>query len=271
MGIWFNLFQKEKFTKQWRTIKTQTPKLYLNSRLNIESPNYFFLIEFYKELIKNINETIGIHQKHDENELTITSKKESISEIDQQLNELLSNHQKDIDALVSIEAELPSLGVDLLNHAIQSRLFLAGEDDLQRFIEYIPDNIPWQDNAIPQFKEAAKKFLETFSVISVTSLSIKNGFPLSPNLFDLVVIDEASQCDIASAIPLIFRGKQLVVIGDPLQLKHISKVEAYEEKYLQEHSSAICLEELTLAQSLSLQLALGLGLWQWRYRQSRST
>jgi len=51
-------------------------------------------------------------------------------------------------------------------------------------------------------------------------------------LFDIVVIDEASQCDIASALPLILRAKQLVVIGDPMQLKHISKVQSYEEKYI---------------------------------------
>src|SRR5690606_33908891 len=49
----------------------------------------------------------------------------------------------------------------------------------------------------------------------------------------LPIFDEASQCDVASALPLILRAKQLVVIGDPMQLKHISKVQTYEEKYIQ--------------------------------------
>jgi hypothetical protein len=35
--------------------------------------------------------------------------------------------------------------------------------------------------------------------------------------FDLVVIDEASQCDIASALPLLYRAKRSVIIGDPQQ------------------------------------------------------
>ena len=38
------------------------------------------------------------------------------------------------------------------------------------------------------------------------------------------VIDEASQCDIASALPLLFRAKQVVILGDLKQLPHISKV-----------------------------------------------
>ena len=66
-------------------------------------------------------------------------------------------------------------------------------------------------------------------------MSAKAAFPLKDELFDMVVIDEASQCDIASAIPLILRTKQLVVIGDPLQLKHISMVNDYEETFIKEH------------------------------------
>ena len=57
---------------------------------------------------------------------------------------------------------------------------------------------------------------------AVTSLSANGRIPLEPGFFDLVVIDEASQCDIASAIPLLFRAKSAVIIGDPKQLKHIS-------------------------------------------------
>ena len=56
----------------------------------------------------------------------------------------------------------------------------------------------------------------------VTNLSAKQSFPLKSNLFDLLIIDEASQCDIVSALPLFYRAKQVVIIGDPHQLKHIS-------------------------------------------------
>ncbi len=57
---------------------------------------------------------------------------------------------------------------------------------------------------------------------AVTSLSAKGKVPFEPGHFDLVVFDEASQCDIASALPLLYRAKRAVVIGDPKQLSHIS-------------------------------------------------
>ena len=95
---------------------------------------------------------------------------------------------------------------------------------------YLPDNIPWKDEDYAVFIHTANDFLDIFKLCSVTSLSTKNAFPLEKELFDMVVIDEASQCDIASAIPLIMRTKQLVVIGDPMQLRHISAVKTDEEQ-----------------------------------------
>ena len=67
----------------------------------------------------------------------------------------------------------------------------------------------------------------------VTNLSARNSLPLEPNLFDLLVIDEASQCDIASAIPLLYRSKRVAIIGDPFQLRHITKVEQRRDNQLQ--------------------------------------
>ena len=61
---------------------------------------------------------------------------------------------------------------------------------------------------------------------AVTSLSARGRVPLEAGFFDLVVFDEASQCDIASAIPLLYRAKRVVVIGDPMQLAHISRITA---------------------------------------------
>jgi superfamily I DNA and/or RNA helicase len=48
----------------------------------------------------------------------------------------------------------------------------------------------------------------------------------------MVVIDEASQCDIASALPMIYRAKSAVIIGDPLQLPHITSVQEHEQDFV---------------------------------------
>ena len=100
---------------------------------------------------------------------------------------------------------------------------------------YLPDNIPWWHEDMSKFYHAAEKFLDVFRLESVTSLSIKSAFPRKENLFDLLVIDEASQCDVASALPLLLRANQVVVIGDPMQLRHISKIEPEEELAIKRH------------------------------------
>lgn len=65
---------------------------------------------------------------------------------------------------------------------------------------------------------------EEFRVLSrycpawaVTMLSLKYASPCLPALFDLVIIDEASQCEIAPMIPALYRAKRVCVIGDPAQ------------------------------------------------------
>ncbi|MCC5479516.1 AAA domain-containing protein [Streptomyces sp. JA03] len=57
---------------------------------------------------------------------------------------------------------------------------------------------------------------------AVTSLSARR-FPLGPAVFDLVVIDEASQCAIPHVLPLLFRARRALVIGDAMQLAHIAE------------------------------------------------
>jgi very-short-patch-repair endonuclease len=74
------------------------------------------------------------------------------------------------------------------------------------------------------FRDLLLQIPSLFPCWAVTALSARGRIPLEPGLFDLLIIDEASQCDIASALPLLFRAKQVVILGDLKQLPHISKV-----------------------------------------------
>lgn len=59
--------------------------------------------------------------------------------------------------------------------------------------------------------------------IWLSSLSaLHRSLPMKAGLFDLVIIDEATQCDIASCLPAIHRAKRVMVVGDPKQLRHLS-------------------------------------------------
>jgi very-short-patch-repair endonuclease len=85
------------------------------------------------------------------------------------------------------------------------------------------------------FRRYHQLFPHITSILScwaVTSLSARGRVPFEPKFFDLLVVDEASQCDIASALPLLFRARRVVVIGDPMQLRHISTLRKQQDQQL---------------------------------------
>lgn len=72
--------------------------------------------------------------------------------------------------------------------------------------------------------------LKAFPVWLVRANDISRVLPQKKEVFDVLIIDEASQCDIPSLIPLIQRAKKIIVVGDTKQLRHISFVsKAFEE------------------------------------------
>lgn len=64
--------------------------------------------------------------------------------------------------------------------------------------------------------------LDVLKIWSSTLKSIRRTFPLSPGIFDYVIFDEASQVDLPSAAPALYRAKRAIVVGDPMQLTHIA-------------------------------------------------
>ena len=80
--------------------------------------------------------------------------------------------------------------------------------------------------------DVARQVVRFRPVWAVTNLSAPARIPLVPGLFDLVIVDEASQSDIASALPLFARGKRLIVVGDPQQLESIPQLGPAQERAL---------------------------------------
>ncbi|MGG4402535.1 AAA domain-containing protein [Paenibacillus amylolyticus] len=66
-------------------------------------------------------------------------------------------------------------------------------------------------------KSSLAKLVDAFPCLIVGVRELGEFLPLAPNLFDIVIIDEASQVSIAQAFPAIIRGKKVVVLGDPKQ------------------------------------------------------
>ncbi|MBF9071542.1 caspase, EACC1-associated type [Streptacidiphilus fuscans] len=64
---------------------------------------------------------------------------------------------------------------------------------------------------------------------AVTTHSVQQ-LELQPGMFDLVIIDEASQCSVPAILPLLFRAKHALIIGDAEQLRHITTVPPHREQ-----------------------------------------
>jgi very-short-patch-repair endonuclease len=57
-----------------------------------------------------------------------------------------------------------------------------------------------------------------------TLKSVRASFPLEPCLFDYVIFDEASQVDLPSAAPALYRARKAIIVGDSMQLNHIAGI-----------------------------------------------
>lgn len=93
--------------------------------------------------------------------------------------------------------------------------------DLQTFLQALKSKTGQQkENLFQQIN--FRRVLNALPIWVVNTADVNRVLPLQRELFDLVIIDEASQCDIASALPLLQRAKRAVIVGDPKQLRHIS-------------------------------------------------
>ena len=135
------------------------------------------------------------------------------------------------DALAEIAGQRLAVGRDLIDStwALKVRENPAAANEallLQADLRAAADGNAGAASA----KNRLTKVLPALPVWGVTNLSAGTNFPLQQGMFDLVVIDEASQCDVPSALPLLYRAKRVLIIGDQRQLIHITQVGAARNK-----------------------------------------
>lgn len=79
------------------------------------------------------------------------------------------------------------------------------------------------------YQRSQKNLMTHIKGWAISTHSVRQ-LELAPKLFDLVVIDEARQCSIPSVLPLLFRARRALIIGDPMQLGHIPGISAQQEQ-----------------------------------------
>lgn len=238
--LWIDWFSKKKYAFELLSFIDETHKDF--NILFKSIPNHIHdfksgkkISESYNQITKIFNSVSDYYTEHSKIENDIKSKTDELTKVEDFIKLINSQEPEILDTIANCEIEIIIQSKVVLKEKIENKLFNASQAQINNYKDYLPENIPWRNEDMNAFENATKSFLEIFNIISVTSLSAKATLPLSNELFDIVVIDEASQCDIASAIPLILRAKQLVVIGDPLQLKHITSLNKFEEEKIKEH------------------------------------
>ncbi len=75
-------------------------------------------------------------------------------------------------------------------------------------------------------RDEFKKLKEAFPCILAGIRDYAEYIPLEPEIFDLVVIDEASQVSIAQAFPALLRAKKVLILGDKKQFSNVKAGQA---------------------------------------------
>lgn len=166
------------------------------------------------------------------------------------------------DLMTSMEEgnkKIQDLATELTNLNLKTRGGLPSGSDLRQSLDGLRVALKAfhrgfnsQDekvNAENQLEKHIPLLLRNFPCWSVTNLSVGSKIPLAPAIFDVAIIDEASQCDIASAIPILYRSKRAGAVGDPHQLRHVSKMRTSKDALFRKRASLTALMDQRYAYS----------------------
>jgi hypothetical protein len=149
----------------------------------------------------------------------------------EELTALLSEATQRLEEIVPRAIDLDLNGRQGLPADV-SREEMAGLGPAIKAMRTGLDEGRFQAEATAILQARAPHVLSSFPCWAVTNLSAGSRLPLMAGLFDIVIVDEASQSDIPSAIPLLFRAKRAGVVGDPFQLTHCSKLSTAKDTLL---------------------------------------
>ena len=123
---------------------------------------------------------------------------------------------------VSTKSELERMNTSMMNAHVDGQLVDFVEDnraDAKTMAQLIS-----QRQKFPEAKFDAVR--SSFPIILAGIREFGEYMPLVPEMFDVVVIDEASQVSVAQALPALLRAKTIVVLGDSKQFSNVKSANA---------------------------------------------
>src|SRR5271157_4842824 len=130
-------------------------------------------------------------------------------------------------ALKETRERLQEVALSLLEKAAQHRTSTATKGERNQLREFAKllgrnqanfKNYPVFDR-LKADPERCSMLLKILPCWIMAPDDVARLFPCTPGLFDVVIVDEASQCDLPSMTPVLFRAQQVVIAGDSKQMQ----------------------------------------------------
>jgi very-short-patch-repair endonuclease len=221
------IIDRNKIISEIEELRLLRNKTLLYFKINQNKYNYTIS---FQELIEKIKSKKGVKRKN-----LLNCKIKNVSQYLKKMNDVhkLSSFEELLDKNDNFNHKIKELSYEFIKLWFESfpkKIDFEQKKNIDNFIAVLEslmvDNLSKKQiyDLMVKMNSLQNKVSEFLQSWCVTNLSIKGEMPLIEGFFDLLIIDEASQCDIASVIPLLFRSKRVVVLGDPFQLKHISTI-----------------------------------------------
>ena len=134
-----------------------------------------------------------------------------------------------IEDPVTLTGEITELARQLLANHVTA---ISTPDDSSRLaLSNAHDDLVLQGETKLR-RELVERVLSHRPLWLASILGAPNRIPREQGLFDLVIFDEASQCDIGSALPLLARACRAVIVGDDRQLSFIPQLAIAQDRNL---------------------------------------
>ena len=114
-----------------------------------------------------------------------------------------------------VDAQLERIGFESAREQWLDRI--AGQAEIVKILAALRDH--YRQNHECADAEGHAHFAQALKAqpVWLTTPASAQVIPMRPGLFELLVVDAASQCPLSDMLPLVYRAKRLVVIGDGAQ------------------------------------------------------
>lgn len=194
----------------------------------IRNKGFFIQTWWGNRTIKNIRAQLGAPENATAQDLVLMAGKVEKTRVREEVESEIAKFDA-VDQIwtkiQTLKIQLRTLALDNLKARLLGNLHLIVHNyekrvELKKFEKSLKTaNIREKLALLEQVK--TDTLLAAFPCWASTTYHLSQILPVHPGMFDLVIFDEASQCDIASAIPALYRANRVLVVGDPKQLNHI--------------------------------------------------